>query len=155
MTRITKKKNGDVIVPTYRTVLPDGKEEFGIATIELLHAYNKLSSLEDLEAELCCPIEVIFKAKKQKHIFVDKAYCCGAGEVYDLTLRKNPTKAFCDLSLEFTQVDEVDDYFKEFANKWCFQFQYNIDNDDVSWDYYLVRLSDYKITWWLKEDRSE
>ena len=118
------------------------------------HLINKLGKLEDLEEQLGCHLDVVFKALKQKHIFVEEAYCCEAGEVYKLEDKKLGYVNI-DLSIQFTAVEEIDDYFKEFANRWCWQFQYNIDHNVYGWDWYLVKLTDYKKTWWLSKTKEE
>ena len=127
------------------------KDFFAHKELELYQNAQKYIELTD---ELGCPLEVVFKALKQKHIFVEEAYCCEAGEVYKLEDKKLGYVNI-DLSIQFTAVEKIDDYFKEFANRWCWQFQYNIDHNVYGWDWYLVTLKDYKKTWWLSKTKEE
>ena len=113
--------------------------------------YNKLGKLEDLEEQLGCPLEVVFKVLKQNKIYVANAYCCGAGEVYEI----DNNVIYNLFKPAFTECENPEDYFEEFANKWCLYFEYDLDGNNYTWEEWLVKLSDYKKTWWLKEDKSE
>ena len=116
-----------------------------------INIVNKLGRLEDIEEELGCPLDVLFKALKQNKIYIEKYYCCGSGEEYQ-------TKLFAhEMRLIFSEISEEElknyDYFKNYANKWQFNFSYY--NDDEEEEDCLINLCDYKKTWWIKEDKSE
>lgn len=97
-----------------------------------------------IEEEIGCPLEVMLKAIKDRNIYIKEMYNCGAGEVYFLgkLLKKN-------WQLVYAKDDSL--YETDYNTEWCLLFEYDIDGTD-QYDWYLIRLSDYKITWWLKED---
>lgn len=90
-------------------------------------AYHKLGKLEDIEEELGCPLEVMFKALKNG-IYYEHSYYSGDKIIEEIKFEIQPelylTNAFNDYAL-------------------------NVYTD------YSKALKDYKKTWWLKEDRSE
>ena len=86
----------------------------------------KLGKLEDIEDELGCPLDVVFKALKEGFYFISDLFC------------KNVfTKQF---------IDRVLLYYSDELNCYCFSIGYRNDR---------ICLKDYKKTWWLKEDKSE
>lgn len=106
---------------------------------------------ESLEEELGCPLDVLFKALKQNKIYIEKYYCCDSGEEYE-------TKLFAhEMRLIFSEISEEElkdyDYFKNYANKWQFNFSYY--NDDEEEENCLINLCDYKKTWWIEDNKSE
>lgn len=99
---------------------------------QLQNIYNKLGKIEDIEAELGCPLEVVFKA-------LMKGF-------YLKTIKGN---------IEHLYFDDISIYYETFY-KWENE-SYIIDEVCmVIGSYYdKVKLKDYKKTWWLKEDLSE
>ena len=61
------------------------------------------------------------------------------------------------MRLIFSELSEEElkdyDYFKNYANKWQFNFSHY--NDDEEEEDCLINLCDYKKTWWLEEDKNE
>lgn len=87
--------------------------------------YDKLGKLEDLEEQLGCPLEVVFKALK------NGAYLEIIGNKVsdnDMVYHKNISINSSEIILQRTNDSCIVIYRK---------------------------LTDYKKTWWLKEDRSE
>lgn len=88
---------------------------------------DKLGKLEDLEDELGCPLDVVFKALRQGHIFVDmNTFEHDRPILQDIQKKK----------VNFITFNGT--YF-------CIGYTHD----------YEVALNDYGKTWWLKEDRSE
>ena len=125
MSRLTKKKEkynlqvGDIYEP--------------ISTTREIN--NKLGKLEDLEEQLGCPLDFIFKVLKAPKIYIE-----------GMNVRS-----------------EYDDSFKfnSKTNNYIIS-PYAIDGKKPEflfvdrWSYgYDLRLKDYKKTWFLKEDKSE
>lgn len=81
-----------------------------------INAKNKFGMLEDLEEQLGCPLEVMFKAMYSGIYFYDNYYK--------------------DQMMNYIPVLKYNHF--ECGNK-----------------PYIRYLSDYKKTWWLKEDKSE
>lgn len=91
-------------------------------------AMNRLGKLEDIEEELGCPLEVVFKAYKETIVF-KKIDCITKGE-HVLEGVKN--------KLIYNG--------KEFVLHTCFKYKKY---------YYLhiLELKDYQKTWWLKGEK--
>ena len=93
-----------------------GSEEKHYNTDQVYKSFDKLGKLEDLEEEIGCPLEVLFRALNdgfyRKGLFDDSLY-----------------------------------YFEKvyIENGWLCEKQGAGE----------VLISEYKKTWWLKEDRSE
>lgn len=100
-------------------------------TDEVIH---KLGKLEDLEEQLGCPLEVFFKWLK-------------ADYVYAYSEERKEFERFTNYALD------------EMFNKKEMIFQlvdYEYDDDFGGGAVFMeLKLSDYKKTWWLKEDKSE
>ena len=100
---------------------------------------EKLGELEDLEEELGCPLDVVLKALEQGFIY---------GSV-------------------FTEDDfikwEISHFEKDKILGWCLQnvrgvtigFKQNGYEAFSHLESEMFLLKNYKITWWLKEDKSE
>ena len=87
---------------------------------------NKLGKLEDIEDELGCPLDVVFKAARNGFWFMSDKFW------------KNVfTKQFSNIPILF--------YHYEYE---CFCFEVGVSG-------VYIPLKDYKKTWWLKEDMSE
>lgn len=102
MSRLTEKNKFDT--------------HYGISITKnlLQSAYDKLGQLEDLEEQLECPLEVVFKALKQDYVYTN--------------VGKRGRLA----------IGFYGDFLALFYGK-----------------YEMLRVSNYKKTWWLKEDKSE
>lgn len=96
-----------------------------------LDSIHKLGKLEDLEDELGCPLDVVFKALKDKEIVIKHTYGL------DEPIEKLKTHKIS--GLQFNKTDFV---------FWLYE--------DIVTDFeFDVNVKDYKKTWWLKEDLSE
>lgn len=93
---------------------------------------RKLGKLEDLEEEIGCPLEILFRALEDG-FYVDKEQ---VEKEPAWENNKGLTKIGCPK------------YFK--LNMW-----YKTIEVDREGQYLEIELSDYKKSWWLKEDRSE
>lgn len=94
--------------------------------------YLKLQQLENIEEELGCSIEVLFKAIKDGIYFINI----------------HNELEFLGEALSFNQKITTKKFI--FDNSW-----YKCLNDDKKEKSDEIYLEDYKKTWWLKEDRSE
>lgn len=88
----------------------------------------KLGKLEDLEDELGCPLDVVFKALKDKEIIVKHTYGL------DEPIEKLKTHKIS--GLQFNKTDFVFWLYEDIVT-------------DLEFD---VNVKYYKKTWWLKED---
>lgn len=98
---------------------------------DLFAGAEKLKRIENIEEELGCPLDVLFKAFKNGIWFINK----------------QDELEYIDESLGINQ--------KKYNNKFIFDnYGYRCKNNEVekSTEIYL---EDYKKTWWLKEDKSE
>lgn len=93
--------------------------------------YHKLGKLEDLEDELGCSLDVVFKALKDKEIIVKYTYGL------DEPIEKLKTHKISGLSIYFTD------------------FVFWVYDDIIVDNEFDVNLKDYKKTWWLKEELKE
>ena len=85
---------------------------------------NKLGELEDIEEEIGCPLDVVFKALKEGIIYKE----------YDNKTELIPNMLYTELLNEETES--------------CFRFiNYDLQNLENS---LIVKLKDYGKTWWLK-----
>ena len=99
--------------------------------------YNKLGKLEDIETELGCPLEVVFKAIEDGIVIIGDLKENG-----DITLWSNTKPEI--------YIGEKHDFEEPRLikyNDWCFSCESGSYSGCVS-------LKDYDKTWWLKEDRS-
>ena len=118
---------------TYKRL--DSKYSVSFPIGNLVNANNlimtKLGKLEDLEDELGCQLEVVFKALKDKEIVVKHTY--GLNEPVE------KLKTHKISGLQFNETDFVFWLYEDIVT-------------DLEFD---VNVKDYKKTWWLKEDLSE
>lgn len=121
----------------FRRRLDDSLENYKVRRINgeewetaAQNAINKLGRLEDLEEELGCPLEVLFKAYKETIVF--KKIDCITKEEHVLEGVKN--------KLIYNG--------KEFVLHTCFKYKKY---------YYLhiLELKDYQKTWWLQGDKND
>ena len=121
---------------------------------QILDIYFKLSDLEDREQEFDIELDTLCEVIKAGKVYVKDAYNIDAGEIYDNLNTHVP------LEMSFSRCigNDADSCIVEagYANCWVLPFQYDIDHDDCTWNYYAVKLSDYGKTWALtKEDLDE
>ena len=91
----------------------------------------KLGKLEDIEDELGCPLDVVFKALKDKEIVVKHTY--GLNE---------PVEKLKTHKISGLQFNKTDFVF------WLY--------DDIVTDLeFDVNVKDYKKTWFLREEKNE
>lgn len=97
--------------------------------------FDKLGELEDLEAKLGCPLDVVFKAIEDGIVIIGDLKENG-----DVTLWSNITTEICiGKKIDFEEPRLIK------YNDWCF--------DCYSGSYSgCVSLKDYGETWWLKEN---
>lgn len=137
MKRLTKKIKGannycgyEVKNATYKELfdLNSNKEIEDCVDCDLTIAIDKLGELEDLEEELGCPLGVV------AHLVMDKPFYY---EDENGDLHKIDCYELCNKGLIFYMSwKDVDIYLGE--------------NGDIE-----IPLSDYKESFWLKEDKSE
>lgn len=123
MSRLTNKKLVDL---KYGEFLSISKEEYRKQVHEAptyKEIYTKLGKLEDLEDELGCPLEVVFKALKEGIWFKSDDF-----------ITKNLEK---DLATR-PRLYYSDD-FK------CYRFE-------IGFGLHYVALKDYQKTWWLRKN---
>ena len=107
----------------------------------LLNELSELKRLKDLEKELGCPLEVVFKAI-YKGIKTKKHYEICSGQEFEKYIKvAEPHLTFTSVELDWLDENK---YFQDYANQWCFHFD--------GWER-LVKLSDYQKTWWLKGEK--
>ena len=146
MNRLTKKFNGEYYRKDADTIMFNSKTDY--------NAIQKLGKLEDIEEELGCPLEVVFKAI-DKGIKTKKHYDLGSGQEFKEYIEVvEPHLTFTSVGLDWLDENE---YFQDYANEWCFHFKdyryiENEENDEYEC---LVKLSDYQKTWWLKGEKNE
>ena len=90
---------------------------------------HKLYAFEDLEDELGCPLDVVFKALKE-----------GVSYNREDVARTYNVKEW----LDFATRPRL--YYSDDFECWCFE---------LFLGGYVLQLKDYQKTWWLKGDRSE
>ena len=142
MNRLTKKD----IEGAYDFTYPNGEFVRGICPLgehpnqEIYsNGLNKLGKLEDLEEDLGCPLEVVFKAIE------DGIVIKGVVNQYSdktLWLDNKSLEALVGEKLDFEEPRLIK------YNEWCFSCHSGSYRGCVS-------LKDYKKTWWLKNDTSE
>lgn len=128
MNRLNRKTGeGSYFIPEWFDTIPTKDKD-------KTHAiFNKLGKLEDLEEELGCPLEVIFKAIKDGVIYTE--------DKQGLDVKEKD----CYFKIFKINIYELDTYPN-------IEYYYTIRNETHIG---FVLLKDYKKTWWLKEDKSE
>lgn len=101
--------------------------------------YDKLGKLEDLEEELGCPLEVVFKAIEDGIVIKGDVNQYGTKTLW---LDNKPLEALVVEKRSFEEPRLIK------YNVWCFSCDSGSYRGCVS-------LKDYGKTWWLKEDKSE
>ena len=127
---------------TYRT---DNGEYTGMPnSIEIRTALEKLSKIEDIEEELGIDLITLFKALKQKEVYIRESFCqevLGHWEINKTLL----------IYLDYVGDNEA---YYDFINKeWVLTFT----EWENGFDYHemLVRLKDYGKTWALTKEELE
>ena len=127
--RLTKKVENEE-----RYIANNFKREHGerlLTAIDNYNAkvYNKLGRIEDLEEQIGCPLEVVFKALTNGFKFIISSHKLGTQN------QRVNQMIYCDYAYL---------YYANDVKEWCIS---TIN------DYFYLK--DYKKTWWLKEDKSE
>ena len=104
--------------------------------------YNKLGKIEDLEQDLGCPLEVVFKAL-MNGIKVDDTGLVNTAFTNEEFNKNYKTNKYYSLSLYYIGEWYLADLSSPYGDSDCGEYGC------------LVLLKDYKKTWWLKEDLSE
>lgn len=120
MNRLTKKFNGEYYRNDANTIVFNNETDY--------NAIQKLGKLEDVEEELGCPLEVVFRALEEGINVV-----CFDEEIH---FHSSPS---------LNKYDEF--YFSETY------YPYGDSCCDATDDSYQVKLSDYQKTWWLKGEK--
>ena len=100
-----------------------------LATKDKQEFINKLGRIEELEEQIGCPLEVVFKA-------ISNGIYTNWDWYYDEF----------DINAELSHIDNVYYGVNPFG-KISIMFGYKKET--------IIDLKDYKKTWWLKEDKSE
>lgn len=128
MSRLTKKVNDAYYVKDPRHLYDD--------TWELV---QELGRLEDIEDELGCPLDVVFRAIENGIIIMGSTDKYGDSTIWVDTIPVTVT-------IEGKHTFEEPRLIK--YEEWCFSCKNGSYRG-------CVVLKDYKKTWWLKEDLSE
>ena len=127
---------------TYRT---DNGEYTGMPnSIEIRTALEKLSKIEDIEEELGIDLITLFKALKQKEVYIRESFCQEVWGHWEI----NKTLL---IYLDYVGDNEA---YDDFINKeWVLTFT----EWENGFDYHemLVRLKDYGKTWALTKEELE
>ena len=100
---------------------------------------DKLYALEDIEEQLGCSLEIVFKAIEDGIVIIGNIDEYGCMTMW---LDAKPKEALIGEKRDFEEPRLIKN------NDWCFSCDCGSYRGCVS-------LKDYKNTWWLKEDRSE
>ena len=134
MSRLTRYHHNGILVENGGYYEPDNSNYLDIT--------NKLGKLEDIEDELGCPLDVVFKAINQNYIYIkmyDRDEYGNLYEPYELVMYKQE-----NVVLSRTKNHNP-------VNKWCLSFWGGWNSLWVA----CVYLDEYGKNWWLKEDKSE
>lgn len=137
MDRLTRKASKQELIDSkYLFNYVDNSKDLNLARnpIRLSNAYDKLGKLEDIEEDLGCPLEALYKIKKSKQIYID---------TYTV---ETPIGATTSIVKGMYKVIGID----IFKNK----IQCLVQFSDLYRVFY-VPMYEYKVGWFLKEDRSE
>ena len=121
MNRLTEKNTRIALISNYSQT--PSKEKIVEAD-----RYNKLAELEDLEDELGCPLEVLFKALKD-----------------GVWVEVDPI----DIDIDYPETMFLEEFVilvKTLDGTLCLNARDYVDE---------LELKDYKKTWWLREDKRE
>ena len=122
MSRLTEKvKNTD----DYIKLATRDKQEF----------INKLGKLEDLEEEIGCPLDFIFKVLKAPKIYIEGM---NVRSEYDDKFKFNAKSNYYIINPYAIEGKKPEFLF---VDRWSYGFD--------------LRLKDYKKTWWLAENKEE
>ena len=131
MNRLTKKFNGEYYRKDADTIMFNSETDY--------NAIQKLGKLEDIEEELGCPLEVVFKAMtmgilvKNHEDLIEIGYSDRRDKYVYFSTEEIYLKNWQSHGIEKT------------TNR--FQITYG---DDGEW---CVYLEDYQKTWWLKGEK--
>ena len=105
--------------------------------------YNKLGKLEDLEEELGCPLEVVFKA-------LNKGFVCEKFVLKQDNYKDYPEKWEQWKKENNNELQHIGNTKYLNLDMW-----YKIIYFSKGDTYMEIWLEDYKKTWWLRKDKSE
>lgn len=103
------------------------------------------SKCHNLEEKLSCPLDVFVKLLFEQKIWIEVNGKMYLTENIDFSIE-------LELQEDETWINTLEDYGE--AEFWAW-YIYNRNYTDHYTDHVVLRLKDYKKTWWLKEDRSE
>ena len=101
---------------------------------------NKLGKLEDLEKELGCPLEVVFRALEEGIVINEEGYVNSAYDDEEFNAEEDSHYNWLTLS------KMIDDYYFEDIN-------HPYGDSECGDIGCRVKLSDYQKTWWLKGEK--
>ena len=127
MSRLTKKEEWTDVFTNVK---------FNYKTNDI-YAFEKLGKLEDLEEELGCPLEVVFKALKSLGQDIIYDWQDGINKMYH---KDTPSDEFC---LVYCCPNGTGPF------EYCFLFKDNIGIE------ICLPLKYYGKTWWLRDNRKE
>ena len=108
-----------------------------------INAKNKFGMLEDLEEEIGCPLEVVFKA-------LDKGFVCEKFVLKQDNYKDYPEKWEQWKKENNNELQHIGNTKYLNLDMW-----YKIIYFSKGDTYMEIWLEDYKKTWWLREDKSE
>lgn len=134
MNRLTKKFNGEYYRKDVNTIIFNSETEY--------NAIQKLGKLEDIEDELGCPLDVVFRAFKEGIIINEAGYVNSAYDNKEFNAEKDSYYNCLTLS-------EVGDnyYFEDINHPYG-----DPECGDIGC---CVRLSNYQKNWWVKGEKDE
>jgi len=119
-------------------------------TIELLAEIDilkkQLKPYKDIEDELGVDLITLFKALARKRIYIKKAYCCDAGEEYEI----NEYHYINDIFKDNTPLKEMPEYAEHLCNCWALIFYWQ--TSEIEEEQCVVRTKDYGKTWALTKE---
>lgn len=111
--------------------------------------FNELDSktliIDELEEKLGCPLDVFIKLLFEQKIWIEVDDEMYLTENIDFSIE-------LELQEDETWINTLEDYGE--AEFWAW-YIYNKNYTDHYTDHVVLRLKDYKKTWWLKKDKSE
>lgn len=138
MSRLTKKQENNLSCHHFR------KCDYlrnGTPRVETL---NKLGKLEDIEDELGCPLDVVFRAMEKGVEYIVKIT-----SIYVCEPKTETTRIVHRESLK--EIKLIKDVFR--GNQYIFIVGYEPSKYGLKKD--IVYLKDYQKTWWIKGEKNE
>lgn len=107
---------------------------------------NHIGQLLKLEEDLGIDLITLFKSLEQKRIYIKKAYCCTAGEEYEL----NECFYINEIFKDNTPLNEIPEYAKDLCCAWGLTFYWQ--TSEIEEELCVVRTKDYGKTWALTKE---